>query len=256
MQNRKAYSWTPGERKVIEDLYSSGVKPRIIAHELGDHVSRHAIESVLWRAKNNKGKTFNRRFWVLEPEVEDDIIARWNRGESRPSIARIYKTNKHCIHGVLRRRADRVTRKDEKPDFTRRNGLTTEQETTIIFLWNTTKLSAREIIEAVDFPVKNIHVLYNLVRHHPDAVGRGKKPTPENGPILFIEARFGQCRMPLWPDNQKTGFVCGKPVVMKEKKVLSWCQECLTVVSDPERMSKPRSGRKFSNLGFNNRMRA
>lgn len=54
-------------------------------------------------------------------------------------------------------------------------------------------------------------------------------PPPERteAAIRIIDARPGQCRMPLWVDPARSGEVCGKKVV----EGTSWCPDCYVRVA-------------------------
>lgn len=56
----------------------------------------------------------------------------------------------------------------------------------------------------------------------------------EGRPVHFLDARDRQCRFPLWPNRERTGFVCGEPVVGTS----SWCAACLRVVAVPREIRR------------------
>lgn len=43
--------------------------------------------------------------------------------------------------------------------------------------------------------------------------------------IPFLETGLFHCRAPLWPLSDKTGHVCGRPVLEKNGEIYSWCKE-------------------------------
>lgn len=181
--------------------------------------------------------------------VRDEVVAMLSAKASFGMIATTHGVSRSAVAGWLNRRKitagpkpkpDRASINDARDDVLRRYADAVDKPR---FVRVVAARYALSIFETRAWFARNgVPMREEECREQAPPVKTAPLPAALAAPaqrrgVPFLDASLEQCRFPLWSIHEKSGDVCGEPVMAKtvrgKRMLSSWCAACATRVHPP-----------------------